>query len=509
MLLMALARMRTPLRSAVEDMEFLSDDVCLVPGEVMTRVDVAPGNARRIYCGIDIAAEVHEVYELLTDYEALGDVVPNLVANEILEKKHGGARLRQVGAAQVLPGLNFRASMVLDVRELPDGLPVREMSPRLATGPLQRGVYPQPWAQSGADSMDVAMQSVAGDTGDFTLYQGLWRAQALRSCAMDGRNATRLTFSVEIQPRPWLPVALVESRIAQDLVTNMKAVAAEATRRATIVVQDDDLVGPARLALLKAVDRVDRAGWGAPKPVLDDVMNAAEQLSRANALRGVTYAFNSAAAGSWEVLFSSNLAKTALHDTSTDLAIAKAALRFFPRRATTALGRLALKSVDVDIFARQASTFLHTVVAFRAPFAAPAVRLEHVLIAPKRPYAATMARDKIRLEPADPGLKNYAPKPALPTAWLAKYSFKNIVSFDVVHLDDNLLVTLDDANDLKVCRRHNRQLDLSNLSDDDAQPAPILASYSSTSPPPRRPSDAFILQEDDAAANTRRRSPSS
>ena len=40
-----------------------------------------------------------------------------------------------------------------------------------------------------------------------------------------------MTYAVEIQPRPWLPIALVENRIARDLVTNLEAVAVEAAVR--------------------------------------------------------------------------------------------------------------------------------------------------------------------------------------------------------------------------------------------------------------------------------------
>ncbi|EGB02644.1 hypothetical protein AURANDRAFT_16631, partial [Aureococcus anophagefferens] len=158
-------------------------------------VDAAPGNARRIYTGVDISADVDTVWDLLTDYEGLADVVPNLVANEVIAKPPGGggARLRQVGSAQVLPGVNFKASMVLDVAEVRGGL---------AAGQIRRGELDRP--------------------GDFTLYQGLWRAQPLPDCGPE--DQTRLTFAVEIQPRPWLPVALVENRIAGDLVKNLEAV---------------------------------------------------------------------------------------------------------------------------------------------------------------------------------------------------------------------------------------------------------------------------------------------
>ena len=52
----------------------------------VARVDAAPGNSRRIYMGVDINADVPTVWDLLTDYEGLADVVPNLVSNEVIKK---------------------------------------------------------------------------------------------------------------------------------------------------------------------------------------------------------------------------------------------------------------------------------------------------------------------------------------------------------------------------------------------------------------------------------------
>ena len=45
-------------RKAQSPVEELGDDMCLIPGEVVVRVDAAPGNARRIYTGVDINADV-------------------------------------------------------------------------------------------------------------------------------------------------------------------------------------------------------------------------------------------------------------------------------------------------------------------------------------------------------------------------------------------------------------------------------------------------------------------
>ena len=68
------------------------------------------------------------------------------------------------------------------------------------------------------------MQSIENDDWEFRMYQGVWRMQPLVGCAPPGQSAMRLTYAVEVSPRPYLPVALVEGRIAQDLCANLKAI---------------------------------------------------------------------------------------------------------------------------------------------------------------------------------------------------------------------------------------------------------------------------------------------
>ena len=63
---------------------FLDDNQCLVPGEPVVRVEKAPENSRRIFAGIDIMASVDTVWNVLTDYGNLQNVVPNLEVNEIV-----------------------------------------------------------------------------------------------------------------------------------------------------------------------------------------------------------------------------------------------------------------------------------------------------------------------------------------------------------------------------------------------------------------------------------------
>jgi hypothetical protein len=239
---------------------FLGEDQCLVPGEPVVRVEKAPENSRRIFAGIDIMASVDEVWNVLTDYSHLQDVVPNLVVNDVLKeypasgevavdasqpediqceqmsKQMKGSLLRQVGGAKVA-GIQFSARTTLEVREWPQGLPdfahfrdevwegkSRKERAKAATKiPLERYKFPRPFAVSALPTRDISMQSIPDDDGEFRMYQGVWRMQPLPGCSPPGSQAMRLTYAVEVSPRAYLPVQLVEGRIVRDLCTNLLA----------------------------------------------------------------------------------------------------------------------------------------------------------------------------------------------------------------------------------------------------------------------------------------------
>jgi len=242
---------------------FLDDDQCLIPGEPIVRVEKAPENSRRIFAGIDIMATVDVVWALLTDYENLGQVVPNLLVNNVLEVYDGvplnkmnvdqslpdvelckviasqmkGAKLHQVGGAKVA-GINFSARTTLEVREWPIGLPDfahfqdelwegksrRQRARDNTSVKLARYKFPRPFAVSRLPTHDITMQSIEDDDGEFRMYQGVWRMQRLPGCASSGGDAMRLTYAVEVSPRQYLPVQLVEGRIVKDLCANLKAI---------------------------------------------------------------------------------------------------------------------------------------------------------------------------------------------------------------------------------------------------------------------------------------------
>ncbi len=252
---------------------FLDPDSCLVPGEPVVRVEKAPENSRRIFAGIDIMASVDDVWNVLTDYENLQNVVPNLVVNKVLAlydsqsldsaaldvnapaevqckqvaSKMKGSLLKQVGGAKVA-GINFSAKTTLEVREWPQGMPdFAHFTDDMFEGKsrdtrakenskmkLRRYRFPRPFALSSLPTKDISMQSIVDDDGEFRMYQGVWRMQPLPGCSPPGKNAMRLTYAVEISPRVYLPVQLVEGRIVRDLCTNLEAIRDAVSKKAIV-----------------------------------------------------------------------------------------------------------------------------------------------------------------------------------------------------------------------------------------------------------------------------------
>ena len=182
--------------------------------------------------------EVLELYEgtsaELATYEA--DAPEEVQCKQIAEKMKGSL-LKQVGGAKVA-GINFSAKTTLEVREWPQGMPDfahfndemwmgKSREDRAKEYPkvkLQRYRFPRPFAVSSLPTRDISMQSIENDDGEFRMYQGVWRMQPLPGCAPPGSQAMRLTYAVEISPRAYLPVQLVENRIAKDLCTNLEAI---------------------------------------------------------------------------------------------------------------------------------------------------------------------------------------------------------------------------------------------------------------------------------------------
>lgn len=153
--------------------------------EVEVRVDKVDARQRQISASLNLPYAVEQVWQVLTDYDALADFIPNLAKSQRVPHPNGGIRLEQVGVQKVV-FLDFSARVVLDMAE----------------------DFPQ----------EIRFSMVEGD---FRVFSGSWR---LESWSIDDRYGTKLTYTVLVWPKRTMPIAAVERRISSDVPLNLMAV---------------------------------------------------------------------------------------------------------------------------------------------------------------------------------------------------------------------------------------------------------------------------------------------
>ncbi|KGF71737.1 cyclase [Neosynechococcus sphagnicola sy1] len=165
-----------------------SADAVDIDSQLLQQVEVwteaTRGRERKLSARIQIPYPATFVWQVLTDYEALSDFIPNLKTSRRLEHPSGGIRLEQVGTQRLLR-LNFSARVVLDIEE--------------------------------QFLQQISFQMVEGD---FKAFSGCWQLATLQS----DQPMTGLNYTVTILPKRTMPVALIERRIRRDLPLNLLAV---------------------------------------------------------------------------------------------------------------------------------------------------------------------------------------------------------------------------------------------------------------------------------------------
>ena len=139
---------------------------------------------RQISAQIAIPHPVEHVWQVLTDYEALADFIPNLAKSRLLEHPTGGIRLEQVGIQRLLR-FNFSARVILDLEEK----------------------FPQ----------EIHFSLVEGDLKD---YSGSWRLEP----DLSQEHLTNLHYTARVWPKRATPVAIIERRLCNDLRLNLLAI---------------------------------------------------------------------------------------------------------------------------------------------------------------------------------------------------------------------------------------------------------------------------------------------
>ncbi|KAM0932091.1 putative coenzyme Q-binding protein COQ10, START [Dioscorea sansibarensis] len=167
-------------------------------------------NKRRIKACVPVNADLETVWSVLTDYEGLADFIPSLAVSQLVDKRDKFARVYQVGQQDLPFGLKFNAKGVLDCYE----------------GDLE--------TSSGGRRRDIQFNMVEGD---FQTFQGSWSIEQMSNdMDEDGTSLaqreykTTLSYSVELEPKLWLPVRLIEGILSTEIKVNLLCVREEAER---------------------------------------------------------------------------------------------------------------------------------------------------------------------------------------------------------------------------------------------------------------------------------------
>ncbi|KAL4323537.1 hypothetical protein GQ457_11G001920 [Hibiscus cannabinus] len=175
-----------------------TDSVC--EDGVLIEIKKLGGNSRRIRSKIGIEASLDTVWNILTDYEKLADLIPGLAVSKVVEKKDKFARLFQIGQQKLPLGLKFNAKGVIECYEedeeiLPNGR-----------------------------KREIKFKMVEGD---FTNFEGTWSIEE----GGEGEEwETTLSYLVDVKPKMWLPVGLVQGRLSKEIKTNLSCIREEAKR---------------------------------------------------------------------------------------------------------------------------------------------------------------------------------------------------------------------------------------------------------------------------------------
>ncbi|BAD87364.1 unknown protein [Oryza sativa Japonica Group] len=164
-------------------------------------------NRRLVRARVRVDAPLDAVWATLTDYEGLAGFIPGLSECRLLDQSDCFARLYQVGEQDLALGFKFNARGTIDCYE----------------GELQ--LLP-----AGARRREIAFNMI---DGDFKVFEGNWSVQEEvdgGEISADQEFQTILSYVVELEPKLWVPVRLLEGRICNEIKTNLFSIREEAQR---------------------------------------------------------------------------------------------------------------------------------------------------------------------------------------------------------------------------------------------------------------------------------------
>lgn len=154
--------------------------------DVDIKIDKLEGRKRRIFAKIEIPYPIEQVWQVITDYEAFADFIPNMTGSRRLERPTGGIRLEQFRTKSLI-GMKISARSVVDIEEK----------------------FPH----------EVHYQLIEGDLKEFS---GCWRLEASNSS--ESQPKVKLTYDFCVLPKPIIPGPLFEHFLSNDVPASLLAV---------------------------------------------------------------------------------------------------------------------------------------------------------------------------------------------------------------------------------------------------------------------------------------------
>lgn len=152
------------------------------PKTIHISIQKQPGTKRQINVQMPIPYAIEQVWQVITNYDNLADLIPNLTQCRQLEQTGTSKHLEFIGSCRIL-NVWFSLRVVLEAIEFP------------------------PYA--------IETQLIEGDLRS---YRGRWQLEPKH----DG--STVLSYTAEIVPKPGIPVALLERQLQHLLPTNFLAI---------------------------------------------------------------------------------------------------------------------------------------------------------------------------------------------------------------------------------------------------------------------------------------------
>ena len=150
-----------------------------------------PNGTRRLAALLRTPINIDAIWNVLTDYNRLSELIPNLKSSEVISRVGNRIHLKQVGS-QKLMGLNFSAQVQIELCE----------------------------------NRELGVLDFHLIKGDFRRFEGAWKMQELKD-----EKGTCLLYELTVQGCLGMPVALIEQRLRDDLKTNLLAVEQAALNR--------------------------------------------------------------------------------------------------------------------------------------------------------------------------------------------------------------------------------------------------------------------------------------